>query len=152
MAEFNSVQAQKVADRKKLIPAESFGRQRVLIATLPASHASFPANSTILLGVVPVNSRFLTGGVVSVGGAGTASSTVDIGIRKASTQEVLSAAGIATAVDIAAAATVPADTGDLIAAAADYITPADVEVYATVKGAALAANQKIRFEIPYVTD
>lgn len=152
MAEVNSVQAQKVADRKKLMPAESHGRQRVLVATLAATHAAYAVNDTILLGVVPVNSRFLTGGVLSVGGAGTASSTVTIGIRIANTKVVIDADGVATAVDISAAAKVPADTGALVAGAADYITPADVEVYATVLGAVLAANQQIRFEIPYVTD
>lgn len=152
MAEVNSVQAQKVADRKKLMPAESHGRQRVLVATLAATHAAYAVNDTILLGVVPVNSRFLTGGVLSVGGAGTASSTVTIGIRNANTKVVIDADGVATAVDISAAAKVPADTGALVAGAADYITPADVEVYATVLGAVLAANQQIRFEIPYVTD
>ena len=50
MAEVNSVQAQKVADRKKLLPAESHGRQRVLVATLPATHAAYAINDTILLG------------------------------------------------------------------------------------------------------
>lgn len=152
MAEVNSVQAQKVADRKKLLPAESHGRQRVLVATLAATHAAYAINDTVLLGVVPVNSRFLTGAVVSIGGAGTASSTVDIGIRNATTKVVIDADGIAVGADISAAAKVAADTGALVAAAADYLTPADVEVYATVKGAVLAANQQIRFEIPYVTD
>ena len=152
MAEVKSVQAQKVADNKKLIPAESHGRQRVLIATLPATHAAYSINDTIVLGVVPVNSRFLTGAVLSVGGAGTESSTVDIGIRNANTKEVIDADGIADGVDISSAGKVDADTGELVAAAADYITPVDVEVYATVLGAALASNQQIRFEIPYVTD
>lgn len=152
MAEVNSVQAQKVADRKKLLPAESHGRQRVLVATLPATHAAYAINDTILLGTVPVNSRFLTGAVLSVGGAGTASSVVDIGIRNAKTKEVIDADGVTDGADISAAGKIVADTGVLVAAAADYITPADVEVYATVLGAVLAANQQIRFEIPYVTD
>lgn len=152
MAEVNSVQAQKVADRKKLLPAESHGRQRVLVATLAATHAAYAVNDTILLGTVPVNSRFLTGAVLSVGGSGTASSTVDVGIRNAKTKEVIDADGVTAGADISAAGKIVADTGALVAAAADYITPVDVEVYATVLGAALAANQQIRFEIPYVTD
>ncbi|CUJ67456.1 hypothetical protein [Achromobacter sp. 2789STDY5608628] len=152
MAEVNSVQAQKYIDGKKLMPAESHGRQRVLVATLPVTHAAHAVNDTILLGRVPVNSRFLTGGVVSVGGAGTASSTLDIGVRVTKTGVVVAAAGIATGVDISAAGKIAADTGTLIAAAADSITATDVDVYATVKGAVLAANQQIRVEIPYVTD
>lgn len=152
MAEVNSVQAQKVADRKKLLPAESHGRVRVLVATLAATHAAYAVNDTILLGLVPVNSRFLLGGSISVGGAGTASSTLDIGFRNAKTKEVIDADGIAVGVDISAAAKVTADTGSSVAAAVDYITPVDVEVYATVKGAVLAANQQLKIQIPYVTD
>jgi hypothetical protein len=152
MAEVNSVQAQKYIDGKKLMPAESHGRQRVLVATLPATHAAYAVNDTILLGRVPVNSRFLTGGVVSVGGTGTASSTLDIGTRVTKTGVVVDADGIAVGADISAAGKITADTGALIAAAADSITATDVDVYATVKGAVLAANQQLRFEIPYVTD
>ncbi len=152
MAEVNSVQAQKYLDGKKLLPAESHGRQRVLVATLPATHAAYAVNDTILLGRVPVNSRFLTGAIVSVGGAGTASSTLDIGTRVTKTGVVVDADGIAVGVDISAAGKITADTGALIAAAADSITATDVDVYATVKGAVLAANQQLRIEIPYVTD
>lgn len=152
MAEVNSVQAQKYLDGKKLLPAESHGRQRVLVATLPATHAAYAVNDTILLGRVPVNSRFLTGAIVSVGGAGTASSTLDIGTRVTKTGGVVDADGIAVGVDISAAGKIAADTGALIAAAADSITASDVDVYATVKGAVLAANQQLRIEIPYVTD
>lgn len=152
MAEVNSVQAQKYLDGKKLLPAESHGRQRVLVATLPATHAAYAVNDTILLGRVPVNSRFLTGAIVSVGGAGTASSTLDIGTRVTKTGVVVDADGIAVGVDISAAGKITADTGALIAAAADSITATDVDVYATVKGAVLAANQQLRVEIPYVTD
>ena len=152
MSEVNSVQAQKILDHKKLIPAESHGRQRVLIATLPAVHAAYAIGDTIFLGRAPVNSRFLTGGVVSVGGAGTAGSKVDIGTRVTNTGVVVDADGIAVDVDISAAGKITADTGALIAAAADAITGVTVDVYATVKGAALAANQQLRFEIPYVTD
>lgn len=152
MAEVNSVQAQKYLDGKKLLPAESHGRQRVLVATLPATHAAYAVNDTILLGRVPVNSRFLTGAIVSVGGAGTASSTLDIGTRVTKTGVVVDADGIAVGVDISAAGKIAADTGALIAAAADSITATDVDVYATVKGAVLAVNQQLRIEVPYVTD
>lgn len=152
MAERNSVQGQKVIDGKKVMPFDSHGRQRVLIGTLPTTHVAYAVNDTIFLGRVPVNSRFLMGLHLSVGGAGTASSTLDIGIRRTDTQEVIDADGLTVGADIATAAKVTADTGALIAAAADYVTPAEVDVYATVKGAVLAANQLIKFQIPYVTD
>ncbi len=77
---------------------------------------------------------------------------LDIGIRNANTGEVIDADGITDGADVSAAGKIAADTGLLVAAAADYVTPVDVEVYATVLGAVLAANQQIRFEIPYVTD
>ncbi|MEJ2895814.1 hypothetical protein RVU96_16795 [Bordetella avium] len=152
MPEVNSAQAQKMANRKKLMPAESHGRQRVLVATLTDGHPAYPVGTTILLGHVPVNSRFLAGAKISVAGGGTASSTLAIGIRKLVTQEVIDAEGLAVAAALSAAATVAADTGALIAGAADYITPVDVEVFATVKGAELAAGQRLRVEVPYVTD
>lgn len=152
MAEFNSVQGQKVVDGKKVMPFDSHGRQRVLIATLPTTHAAYAVNDTIFLGRVPVNSRFLLGGVVGVGGAGTASSTLDIGIRRTDTKEVIDADGIAAALAASAAGKISADTGALVAGAADYVTPTEVDVYATVTGAVLAANQQLKFQIPYVTD
>lgn len=152
MAEQNSVQGAKIIAHQKLTPAESHGRQRILVATLPATHAQFAIADTVFLGRVPANTRFLTGGAMSVGGAGTASSTIDIGIRKTATQEVIDADGITTAASIASAGKVALDTGALITGATDYLTPVECDVYATVGGAVLAANQLIRIEIPYVTD
>lgn len=152
MAETNSVQAAKIVAGKKLMPADSHGRQRVLIATLPATHDAYAINDTIFLGRVPANTRFLLGGVIGIADAGTASSTVDIGIRNTQTGVVIDADGLAAGVDISAAAVVKCDTGDLIAKASEYFTPAEVDVYATVKGAALKADQKMKFQIPYVTD
>ncbi|CAO3886928.1 hypothetical protein [Achromobacter mucicolens] len=152
MAEVNSVQGAKIVAGQKLLPAESHGRQRILIATLPATHAAYAVNDTIFLGRVPANTRFLTGAVISVGGSGTASSTVDIGTRNTVTQAVIDADGITVGADISAAGKIVADTGAFIAAAADVLTATEVDVYATVKGAVLAANQQMRFEIPYVTD
>lgn len=152
MAEQNSVQGAKILAHQKLTPAESHGRQRILVATLAATHAAYAVNDTIFLGRVPANTRFLLGGAASVGGAGTASSTIDIGLRKTATQEVIDADGITDGADISAAGKVVLDTGALLAGATDYLTPVECDVYATVVGAALAANQQIRIEIPYVTD
>ena len=152
MAEMNSNQAATVAAGKKLRPVDSFGRQRVLVATLPTTYAAPAINDTILLGTVPVGSRFLTGGKVVLGGAGTADSTLSIGVRNAVTKEVIDADGIAVTADASAAATVAADTGALITDGTDHVMDVTVEVYATVLGAVLKANQQVRFEIPYVTD
>lgn len=152
MAEVNTVQGAKIVAGKKLMPADSHGRMRILIATLAATHAAYAVNDTIFLGRVPANTRLLLGGVIGVADAGTAASTVDIGIRNTQTGEVIDADGIAVGVDIATAAVVKCDTGDLIAKASVYTTPMEVDIYATVKGAALKADQKLKFQIPYVTD
>lgn len=152
MAEVNSVQGAKIVAGKKLMPADSHGRQRVLIATLAATHAAYAIDDTIFLGRVPANSRFLLGGVIGVVDAGTTSSTLNIGIRNTQTGEVIDADGIAAGVDIASAAVVKCDTGELVANGSVYVTPAEVDVYATVKGAVLKIDQKMKFQIPYVTD
>ncbi len=152
MAEQNSVQGAKIIAHQKLTPAESHGRQRTLVATLPATHAQYAVADTVFLGRVPANTRFLLGGAMSIAANGTASSTIDIGLRITATQVVIDADGITAAASIATAGKVALDTGALVAAAADYTTPAECDVYATVGGAVLAANQQIRFEIPYVTD
>lgn len=152
MAEQNSVQGAKIVARQKLTPAESHGRQRILVATLPTTHAAFAINDTVFLGRVPANTRFILGGAMSVGGAGTASSVMDIGLRKTATQEVIDADGITLGADISTAGKVVLDTGALLTGATDYLTPVECDVYATIRGAVLAANQQIRIELPYVTD
>ncbi|WP_369952100.1 hypothetical protein [Ralstonia syzygii] len=151
MAETNTAQAAKLAANTKLLPHENAGRQRILASKMPAAFAQLAINDTIFIGRIPVNSRLLGGGIVSCA-AGTATSTLDIGIRSTKTQTVINATGIATGVDVAAAGQKTANNGALIANGAEYVTAEMVDVYATVKVAVLAANQALKFEIPYVTD
>lgn len=151
MAEVNTTQAANVAANKKLMPYESHGRVRILASKMPAAYAELAINDTILIGTIPQGSRILLGGKVSCA-AGTASSTLDIGLRKASDGTVIDADGIAASVNTAAAGQKDANSGALIASGAEYVTTEEVEVYATATGAVLAANQALKFEIPYVTD
>jgi hypothetical protein len=65
---------------------------------------------------------------------------------------VIDADGLSVAADIATAGTKTAVTGALVANGASYITPNEVDVYGTVKGAAIAANQALNIKIQYVTD
>lgn len=151
MAEINTTQGAKIIARTKLLPHESFGRQRVLCCKMPASFAQMAINDTIFIGRVPAGSRFLADGIVSCA-AGTATGTLDIGLRETRTGTVLSATGLATGLDVAAAGIKAISTGAYIAAGAEYITLVETDVYATVKTAVLAANQSLKFELYYVND
>ncbi len=151
MAEVNTTQAAKIVARTKMSTHESHGRKRMLCAKMPAAHAGAAINDTILLGRIPVGSRILLGARVSCG-AGTATSVADIGLRSTRTGVAIDADGIAVGVDIAAAGNKTAESGALITNGAEYVTTEEVDVYATVRVAALAVNQVLKFEIPYVTD
>jgi hypothetical protein len=84
--------------------------------------------------------------------AGTATSVLDIGLRKTKDGTVIDADGIAVGIDIAAAGTKSAINGALITNGAEYVTTEEVDVYATVRVAALAANQALKVELSYVAD
>lgn len=152
MAEIKSAQAVKLASVPlvKLETTEYHGRLRVFFAAMPAVFAAPAINDTILLGKIPAKSRILGGKLTCA--AGTASSTLDIGVRKAKDQTVISATGITAAVDTAAAGTKDVLTGALVSNGLSYVTNEDVEVYATVKGAVLAANQVLSLHLTYVLD
>lgn len=151
MAEVNTTQGANLVARKKVLAHEMGGRVRILAAKMPAVHAGAAINDTILLGRLPVGSRILTDGVVGCA-AGTATSVLDIGLRKTRDGAVIDADGIAVGVDIAAAGTKAAINGALITNGAEYVTTEEVDVYATVRVAALAANQVLKVELQYVTD
>ncbi len=151
MAETNTTQGAKIIARTKLLPHESHGRQRVLAAKMPTAFAQMAINDTIFIGRIPANSRILADSVVSCG-AGTATGTLDIGLRETATGTVLSATGIATGVDVAAAGVKFANSGAYVTGGAEFVTTVETDVYATVKTAVLAANQALKFEIYYVCD
>jgi hypothetical protein len=151
MAEVNTTQGAKLVAGTKLLPYESHGRVRILASKMPTTYASAPIADTIFIGRVKAGTRFLGTGVVSCA-AGTASSTISIGLRETATGTVVSATALATGLDIAAAGVKLVNTGAYVAAGAEYITTKECDVYATIAGAALAANQSLKFELPYVAD
>lgn len=151
MAEVNTTQGAKLVAKSKLLPHESHGRARMLCAKMPATHSGAAINDTIFIGRLPVNSRILLDSYISCA-AGTASCVVDLGLRKAKDGTVIDADGIAVGIDVAAAGNKLANNGALITSGAEYVTTEEVDVYATVRVAALAANQSLKFEISYVTD
>lgn len=151
MAEINSTQGAKIIARTKLLPHESFGRKRVMCAKMPTTYAQGAIADTVFFGRIPAGSRILGTGILSCA-AGTASSTMSIGLRNSATGVVRSASSIATAVDIAAAGVKVLNTGADIAAGAEFVTDAEYDVYGTIAGAVLAANQSLKVEIHYVND
>lgn len=152
MAEINTTQGAKIVNKSpKLLPHESFGRKRILAAKMPATYAQGAIADTLFLGRIPAGSRLTLDSWVSCA-AGTASCTLNIGIRSTRTGTVISATGIASAIDVAAAGQKAANNGALIASGAEYVTTEEVDVYATIAGAVLAANQALKFEIGYVND
>lgn len=151
MAEVKSTQTTTIANGYKVLPSADGGRVRAFYARYVQGAATQAINDTIYLGDLPKGARIRTGWRVSCS-AGTVSSTLDIGLRVKSTGAVIDADGIAAAVNTAAAGQKDANTGALIANGEEYVTTAEVEVYATITGAVFAAAQKLVVEGSYVQD
>lgn len=153
MAEVKSTQTTNVANGyKNPVNSDSHsGRVRAFYARFVNGASTLATSDTILLGELPKGARIRKDWLVNCG-AGTASSTLDIGLRKKSDGTVIDADGIAASVNTAAAGYKDANTGALIAAGAEYVTTEAVEVYATVTGAVFAASQALTVDGTYVQD
>lgn len=151
MAEVKSTQMTSVAAGQKLLPNADGGRIRLFYARYVQGASTQAINDTIYLGDLPKGARILKDWLVNCG-TGTASSTLDIGLRKKSDGTVIDADGIAASVNTAAAGYKDANTGALIAAGEEYVTTEAVEVYGTFTGAVFAASQKLTVEGSYVQD
>lgn len=151
MAEVKSTQMTSVAAGQKLLPSADGGRKRLFYARYVQGASTQAINDTIYLGDLPKGARICKDWLVNCG-TGTASSTLDIGLRKKSDGTVIDADGIAASVNTAAAGYKDANTGALIAAGEEYVTTEAVEVYGTVTGAVFAASQKLTVEGSYVQD
>lgn len=152
MAEVKSTETTAVAAGTKLLPYQDGGRLRTFYAGYTNGASTLATNDTIYLGDLPKGARICKDWLVNCA-AGTASSTLDIGIRSKATGTAIDADGIAASVNTAAAGYKDANTGALLAAGvAAYVTTEVVEVYATVTGAVFAANQAITIEGSYVQD
>jgi hypothetical protein len=142
-------QADKTAGRKS--PAAVQNRLRVAVIQTVAAYTAPAQNDTIGTGlIIPQGARFLLPITLS-NGAGTASSTLAVGIRDPITKVAISADAVMAATAIASAATAQVNTGTKCITGQEYFTTQDVELYLTVAGAAGLANQQIRVEVPYLS-
>jgi hypothetical protein len=148
MAEVNSFnKAEQVAGRK----LASAYRGNIQIATIrmPVTYAQLAIDDTAATGVIiPAGAKLMP--PVVRNGAGTASSTLNIGLRKASDGTVVDATALAALLAITSAAVTTVGTGTKIAGGVDYALADDCEVYLTAKGAVLAANQLLEINVSYV--
>lgn len=151
MAELLTVTRTQVAQTAGTkAPAASFNRMRVAVIETPAVYAAPAQNDTAGTSIVlPQGSRLLLPVTVS-NAAGTASSTLSVGLRDARTKVAVDATAVVNAVAITSAATAQVNTGTKTINGQTYLLPQDCELYLTFGGAAGAANQAIRVEVPFV--
>lgn len=148
MAEVNSFnKAEQVAGRK--LTASYHNDIRVATIRMPVTYAQLAIDDTVATGVVlPAGARLMP--PVVRNGAGTALSTLNIGLRKASDGTVVDATALAALLAITSAAVTTVGTGTKIAGGVLYTLEDPCEVYLTAKGAVLAANQLLEINVPYV--
>lgn len=150
MAELNITRTKQAQVAGTKAPAGSFNRVRMAVITMPATYSAPAQNDTVGTAItLPKGTRLVLPVTVS-SGAGTASSTLSVGIRSALTKTAIDATAIVNAVAIASAATAQVNTGTKLISGQDYLLPEDCELYLTFGGAAGAANQQIRVEVPFV--
>lgn len=150
MAEVNVTRTKLSQVAGSKAPAGSFNRVRMAVITMAAAYAAPAQNDTAGTELVLPQGARLVGPITVSNGAGTASSTLSVGIRDAITKVAVDATAIVNAVAINAAATAQVNTGTKLITGQDYLLPQDCELYLTFGGAAGAANQQIRVEVPFV--
>ena len=135
---------------RKAHPTE-LNRVRTAVIDSAATYAAVPSGDTIATHlVIPAGSRVLLPVSFSCA-VGTASSTLSVGIRNASTKAAIDATAVVNAVSAATAVTGQYNTGTKLISGQYYTMPTDVELYLTTGGATLLANQPFRFEVQWVS-
>jgi len=156
MPEVLSTQQTNIANGVKALGIEDSARVRRFFREYVAPASSPPAIAdTIYWGTLPRGARILRSNPGSIScGAGTASSTLNVGLRAtAGAKTVISATQLSTALDVAAAGQKPLVGGAAYASGvAEAPLTEECDVYSTVAGAAIAANQRIVLEVLYVLD
>lgn len=151
MAEVKSTQTTAIAAGYKVLPSADGGRRRVFFAEYLNGASTLAIADTIYLGDLPKGARILHDWIGNIS-TGTASCTLDIGFRKKSDGTVIDVDGIAALVAVTTAGAVAFNNGSSLTAGLSYVTTEAVEVYATVRAAVFAANQKLIVEGSYVQD
>jgi hypothetical protein len=149
MAEINGrAPAELAAGRKVLY--DSQGEKSVAVCEMPAVHAGAAIADTIGFGLTLKKGARLLLPVSLSNGAGTAACTLAVGLRNPVTKVAIDATAILAATAINAAQNIQANTGTKLTNGQRYVLDQDAEIYGTVAGAAIPANQAIRVEVPYV--
>lgn len=150
MAEINGrIPTELAANRKALFDSQS--NTAVAVCEMPATHTGAAIGDTIGFGLVIKKGSRLLCPVTLSNAAGTASCTLAVGLRNPVTKVAIDATAVLAATSIASAQNIQATTGTKLTAGQRYVLDQDAELYGTVAGAAIPANQAIRVEVPYVT-
>lgn len=155
MAEFLSTQQTNIGNGVKSLGIEDSARVRRFLREYVAPASSPPQISdTIYWGTLPRGARILRSNPGSIScSAGTASSTINVGLRTTKDKTVVSATQIAAATNVTSAGEKALAGGAAYAnGVAEAPLTEECDVYSTVAGAAIAANQRIMLEILYVLD
>ncbi len=135
---------------RKATPSE-LNRVRAAIIETAATYAAPAQNDTAATHlVIPAGSRIMAAVLLSCA-AGTAASTLSVGLRDAITKVAIDATAVLNAAAINAATTVNLFTGSKVITGQYYLVPQDAELYLTFGGAAGSANQAIRVEVLWVS-
>lgn len=149
MAEVNGRAATEIAAGRKVL-FDSQGKTFRAVCELNLTHGTYAIADTIGFGIVLKKGTRLLGPIGFSNNAGTASSTLAVGLRNATTKVIVDATALATAVAVNAAQTVSLLTGTKIINGLRYVLDQDCEIYGTVAGAVIAVDQAIRIEVPYL--
>lgn len=148
MAEIAGFSQAEITAGRKLVAATLNNLRGVFVRT-PTTHTALNGD-TIGTGVVLKAGTRLGGLPVLSCAAGTASSTLSVGLRNPTTLVAVDATAIINAQAVNAAVVVAPVTGTKLTGGQDYVLPSDLEVYFTVGGANLTANQQISVLIPII--
>lgn len=141
-------QVDKTAGRKS--PAAVQNRSRTAYIQSALTYPAPGITDTLATGLMLKQGTRLSGMVLCSMAAGTAASTVSIGLRDATTRVAIDATAILNAEPFNAAQTVVRATGTKVTNGQEYYIPQDAEIYLTIGGAAGLANQQFRFEVGYI--
>ncbi len=151
MAELKTVTRTSVAQvAGNKAPGGSFNKDRTLFIDTPAAWSAANGDTFATGIIIPAGSR-LRGAVRLSTAAGTASTTLSLGIRDARTLVAIDATAVVAAASIATAQEQSLATGTKLTAGQYYVMPVDVEIFGTFGGATPLANQAIRAEVTFVS-
>lgn len=150
MAEINVTRTRLSQIAGTKAPAAAHNGVRVAVIETPAAYAQPAQNDTAGTDIVLMKGSRLLLPVTLSNGAGTAASTLSIGLRNPVTKVAIDATAVLNAAAINAAQTAQFNTGTKCINGQTYLLTEDAELYWTFGGAAGLANQAIRAEVSYV--